>query len=160
MVIPGAPILCVQSASPGRNQSSFEGESVAREAVSKKDTSLATVLRALQGSHIPFSTSRKNVIPEGQEGIHGMVLGLFVFGANIGCSAATEERPWLARLLSDYAHEKLPDFPFTSIQVNKVVGTARGHPRTCFGSLLKFAGSQHVMMHHAIWHLTSNILDV
>ena len=38
-----------------------------------------------------------------------MVLGLFVYGANIGCSAATEERPWLARLLSDFAHERLPE---------------------------------------------------
>mmetsp|Transcript_43424 Transcript_43424/g.128464 ORF Transcript_43424/g.128464 Transcript_43424/m.128464 type:complete len:419 (+) Transcript_43424:39-1295(+) len=96
-----------------------EGESIAREAVSKKDFSVAAVTRALQGSHIPFSASRKNVIPDGQEGIHGMILGLFVFAANMGCSSATEERPWLTRLLSEFVHERRPDFPFTSIQVNK-----------------------------------------
>lgn len=104
---------------PKRHRGTYEGEKIAQEAVANKDLSVETLTRVLRSSFIPFNVSRKNVIPEGQDGILGMVLGLFVFGGNIGLSAGSNDHPWLTRLLSDFLHDQHPDFPFTSIQVNK-----------------------------------------
>merc|ERR1719271_1535675 len=47
-----------------------------------------------------------------------MVLGQYVFMANIGVTKGSIDFPWLSRLLAGFGHHANPDFPFTSIQVN------------------------------------------
>ncbi|CAE8689729.1 unnamed protein product [Polarella glacialis] len=83
------------------------------------DSSVEAVLQALEAADIPWSGSRKNVLPDGQDAVQGMILGMYVFAAKIGVSSATERHPWLARLLVAFANAHNPDFMFTSIQVNK-----------------------------------------
>lgn len=94
-------------------------ETFARASITKDDFSSAALLRALEVADIPWNTTRKNVFPEGETGVRGMLLGFFVFGGNSGCSSQTSEHSWLTKLLVGHAKRARPDFIFTSIQVNK-----------------------------------------
>jgi hypothetical protein len=83
-----------------------------------KAISPAVVERALSMAQIPFSATRKNVIPKGQEAIRGAVCGLFVFVDLIGVSSFSRRFPWFTKLLAAFCHKEQPGFKFTSIQVN------------------------------------------
>jgi len=102
----------------GQQQRRRKAEGLAREALKAGDISAQAVQRALEAAVVPLSSSRKNVMPVGTTQVQGMVLGLFVFGANIGISLASRACPQLTRLLAAYAQKERPEFPFTSIQVN------------------------------------------
>lgn len=102
-----------------QRQAEHKGEAVAREVLESGQISAEAVLRALEASHIPWSSTRKNVLPDGEQAVQGMICGLYVFAAKIGISLATTRRPWLTRLLAQFAQLAHPGFPFTSIQVNK-----------------------------------------
>ena len=93
-------------------------ENAAHLAVSKNDFTLKTVERVLELTTIPFSKARKNVIPIGEEGVGGVILGLYQFAGQVGISNATVTHPWLTRLLTGFAKIHDPRFHFSAIQVN------------------------------------------
>jgi len=101
-------------------------EDFCREAVEKGTISHAVVERALQMAHVPNSSTRKNVIPKGQESIRGAIVGLFVYADMVNVSSFTRCFPWLARLLAAFCRKAQPNFNFTSIQLN-VNYAARPH---------------------------------
>ncbi|CAE7373665.1 Zdhhc9 [Symbiodinium microadriaticum] len=96
-----------------------KSEALARDALRRKDYSFETMVRVLEAVHFPMNKTRKNVLPDGVEAVHGMVLGLYAFAYNIGYSDASKKNPNLVRLLSAFCRAAHPDFEFTSIQVNK-----------------------------------------
>eukprot|EP00439_Symbiodinium_sp_Y106_P060043 s3090_g8.t2 len=96
-----------------------KSEALARDALRCKDFSFETIVRVLEAVHFPMNKTRKNVLPDGVEAVHGMVLGLYAFAYNIGYSDASKKNPNLVRLLSAFCRAAHPDFEFTSIQVNK-----------------------------------------
>jgi len=85
-----------------------------------EDDGFNAVFEALEKEVFPES-HRKNVREEGDDTkMLGMCLGVtshYTKGAQV--SAATRHRPGLARLLCSFARKEIPDFHFTSIQVNK-----------------------------------------
>jgi hypothetical protein len=96
-----------------------QSEDLAHASVTENDFSLAAVQRALENADIPWNTTRKNVFPDGETGVRGMLLGFFFFGGSAGCSTCTTEHAWLTKLLAGHVKRARPDFLFTSIQVNK-----------------------------------------
>lgn len=57
-------------------------------------------------------------MPKGATFVQGLLLGLYVFGGNVGVSSATTRHSWLSRLLVGAVRRANPDFRFTSIQLN------------------------------------------
>jgi len=103
------------------------GEVFARQALEANKISAAIVQKALSLAEVPLSANRRNVIPKGEDAVRGAVCGLFVFAHKIGISAYSRQRPWLTRLLIEFAKSAgYGSFPFTSIQVN-VDYAARPH---------------------------------
>eukprot|EP00427_Karlodinium_veneficum_P026883 CAMPEP_0169210182 /NCGR_PEP_ID=MMETSP1016-20121227/15075_1 /TAXON_ID=342587 /ORGANISM="Karlodinium micrum, Strain CCMP2283" /LENGTH=384 /DNA_ID=CAMNT_0009287699 /DNA_START=31 /DNA_END=1185 /DNA_ORIENTATION=- len=78
------------------------------------------VFHALESVEFPIS-SRKNVRKaHDTKPVYGMCLGMVSNWVGIPMtSRATRERPNLAKLLTAFVKHEVPDFEFTSIQVNK-----------------------------------------
>eukprot|EP01048_Picozoa_sp_COSAG05_P012980 COSAG05_NODE_1341_length_5140_cov_4.176949_6_plen_517_part_00 len=78
------------------------------------------VYKALESVQIPVNTSRLNVKMRADQVISGMCLGVVNARANgIVVSSFALDRPRLTELLARFAKQYVPDFKFTSIQVNK-----------------------------------------
>eukprot|EP00929_Paragymnodinium_shiwhaense_P052124 TRINITY_DN26129_c0_g1_i1.p1 TRINITY_DN26129_c0_g1~~TRINITY_DN26129_c0_g1_i1.p1 ORF type:complete len:553 (-),score=119.97 TRINITY_DN26129_c0_g1_i1:97-1755(-) len=93
-------------------------EKAAQAAVEEEDFSLAKILEVLKLLQVPPNFTRKNVMPEGQEYVQGLLLGMYAYAANVGVSQKTHQHPWLTKLLIGALRAVAPDFPFTSIQLN------------------------------------------
>jgi len=98
-----------------------EGEALARKAVKRGDFTLDSVLNVLRLTPIPLSDTRSNVAPVGQTSIRSMLLGLYIHGngAQYGVTGVARDLWWTVRLLSGTFRRQFPQFPFTSIQINK-----------------------------------------
>lgn len=94
-------------------------EDLAQCVVEDGDITEESVLRVLHATDIPLNTARKNILPDGTTAVRGMLLGFYSLAGNVGITDASKSRPWLVRLLSNFARKSNPDFEFTSIQVNK-----------------------------------------
>jgi len=132
-----AVISAVERKTSG-HKSCSASESFAREAVQSQDFSVSAVKRALSLASVSWNTTRTNVIPEGQSGIYGMLLGLYAFG-DVGCSSGTARHPWLTQLLVEFLHANKPGFPCTSIQVNKNYASRPHVDRNNLGSSMIIA---------------------
>jgi len=80
----------------------------------------AEVHAALDAADIPVNLTRKNVKTSENQTVEGMCLGLVnARSAGVVASSFCRARPNLTKTLVNFAKRHLPDFRFTSIQVNK-----------------------------------------
>lgn len=102
-----------------RDSKRDDSEDLAQCFVKAGDITEESVLRVLHATDIPLNTARKNILPDGTTAVRGMLLGFYSLAGNVGITDASKSRPWLVRLLANFARKSNPDFEFTSIQVNK-----------------------------------------
>ena len=95
-----------------------EVERRAQAAVKQGDFRPETALSILEQVDVPFSTSRPNVTPVGEDKVRSMLLGLYGHGTEYRITKATLQMPWVTRFLLGFLRKSLPDFPCTSIQLN------------------------------------------
>ena len=87
-------------------------------ALENEDLSLETLEGILGVMNFPASPRRKNVIRRGETKVHGMLLGIYCHNNSVGITKATEECPFLTRLITKILRSVDPRFPSTSIQIN------------------------------------------
>ena len=94
-------------------------EGVAKVALKRSDFACATAEKVVRCLEVPDSKTRDNVIPDGKSSVQSMLLGLYCHGGDYGLTRATARFPWTTRYLLGLLRDRWPNFPCTSIQVNK-----------------------------------------
>ena len=85
-----------------------------------QDPSYESVAAALDSVNVPVNVSRTNVKISDDQIVRGMCIGVVGGRAHgIITSKYARQRPHLTASLVNFAKKYAPDFPFTSIQVNK-----------------------------------------
>ena len=74
------------------------------------DNSMNSLTLAATNIDIPRSTSRRNVIPKGEESVNGMLLGLCGHGGVVEITLRTRASPRLTGFRCRYVRELYPEF--------------------------------------------------
>merc|ERR1719191_845880 len=112
----------------GREETLSPCERRAKERLqSKEKLSNQEVFEILQMAEIPFSDSRKNVLPDGQAKVFQAALGAVPLriGRAAVIARALESRTYLVRVLCRFMSEQEPGFEFTTVQINKNFACSR-----------------------------------
>lgn len=92
---------------------------LALRATRDRDYRRAAALDTMERAHVPHSSSRTNVIPDGKQSVQGALAGLFAYGGTLGITNFTKQNPELVVYLNRFLRSWETAFRYTSIQINK-----------------------------------------
>ena len=111
--MPAYPLESMKKHSPDHDSAIL-----AREAKENSDFSIETMELVLSAMVIPWNRSRRNVIPEGEDAVKGMLLGAYTYANEAGIAALTKKHQAEVEFLCGVMGHYDSTFEHTSIQIN------------------------------------------